>query len=151
MTTTVPVIRRLALVAGLAATLAGAAGCGSNADTVSHNLSVEAEKFRVQRQILVVNNITDKVLFEVEGKCSIERSGRELIAICKHNDHDFRKHFLGLADNVSYIVAQVGGVDVSEYRTKIVFRPQSIVPDLDLVTGEQDSGGATTPKTPKTP
>lgn len=113
-------------------------GCfeGSNADTVSDNLSKEAEKFNVQRNILVVNNITDKVLFSVEGRCSIERTSRELQAICKHGPDDYRKHFLGLADNVSYVVAQPNGVDVSEYRTKIIFRPESIVPDFDLVTGD---------------
>lgn len=114
----------------------GLAACGgSNADKVSENLSKEAEKFNVQRKILVVNNITDKVLFEVEGRCSIETPGR-LEVTCKHGPDDYRKHFLGLADNVSYVVAQPNGVDVSEYRTKIIFRPESIVPDFDLVTGE---------------
>jgi hypothetical protein len=121
----------LALVAALAV-----AGCGdSNADKVSENLSKEAEKFNVQRKILVINNITDKVLFEVEGRCSIETPGR-LEVTCKHGPDDYRKHFLGLADNVSYVVAQPNGIDVSEYRTKIIFRPESIVPDFDLVTGD---------------
>ncbi len=112
------------------------AGCGSNADTVSKNLSKEAEKFNVQRSILVVNNITDKVLFEVQGRCSIERNGLELQAICKHSKNDYRKHFLGLADNVSYVVTQPNEIDVSEYRTKIIFRPETIIPDFDLVTGQ---------------
>jgi hypothetical protein len=112
------------------------AACGSNADTVSENLSKEAEKFNVQRKILVVNNITDKVLFEVEGRCSIERPDGSLEVVCKHGPDDYRKHFLGLADNVSYVVAQPNGIDVSEYRTKIIFRPEAIVPDFDLVTGD---------------
>jgi hypothetical protein len=127
------------IVIGIVAALAlVVSACGSNADTVSENLSKEAEKFNVQRDILVVNNITDKVLFEVEGRCSIERPGDELQVICKHGPDDYRKHFLGLADNVSYIVTQPNGLDVSEYRTKIIFRPESIVPDLDLVTGDKD-------------
>jgi hypothetical protein len=131
-------VNRMAVI-GLVAFIVAVifAGCGSNADTVSKNLSKEAEKFRVQRNILVVNNITDKVLFEVEGRCSIETPGRELQVVCKHGPHDYRKHFLGLADNVSYVVVQPNGLDVSEYRTKIIFRPESIVPDLDLVTGDQ--------------
>lgn len=128
-------MRRSFLIAPVVAlALFGAACGGSNADKVSENLSKEAEKFNVQRKILVVNNITDKVLFEVEGRCSIETPGR-LEVTCKHGPNDYRKHFLGLADNVSYVVAQPNGVDVSEYRTKIIFRPESIVPDFDLVTG----------------
>ena len=124
------------IIIGLIALAAVVAGCTSNADKVSENLSKEAEKFNVQRTILVTNNITDKVLFQVEGRCSIERPGRELQVICKHGPDDYRKHFLGLADNVSYVVAQPNGIDVSEYRTKIIFRPEAIVPDFDLVTGE---------------
>jgi len=125
-----------AITALLAVLCLSAAACGSNADKVSDNLSKEAEKFNVQRSILVVNNITDKVLFEVEGRCSVERPDRELTVVCKHGKGDYRKHFLGLADNVSYVVAQPNGVDVSEYKTKIIFRPEAIVPDFDLVTGQ---------------
>ncbi len=39
---------------------------------------------------------------------------------------------------MSYVVAQPDGIDVSEYRTKIIFRPESIVPDLDIVTGDDN-------------
>jgi hypothetical protein len=124
------------MIAGLVA-LAALAGCGSNADTVSKNVSKEAEKFKVQRKIVGLNGITDKVLFDVEGRCSIEKEELGLVVICKHGPNDYRKHFVGLSDNVTYISTQLEGIDVSEYRTKVIIRPTSIVPDLDLVTGEQ--------------
>jgi hypothetical protein len=131
-------MKKFRLIIGVvsAAACLALTACGSNADTVSKNLSKEAEKFNVQRSILVVNNITDKVLFEVEGRCSIEDQPGRLLAICKHGPDDYRKHFLGKADNVSYVVAQPNGIDVSEYRTKIIFRPEAVVPDFDLVTGD---------------
>ena len=129
-------MRRLIALLVAALSLAVVACGESNADKVSENLSVEAEKFNVQRNILFVNNITDKVLFQVEGRCSVEREDG-LIVICKHGPGDYRKHFLGLGDNTSYVVAQPNGVDVSEYRTKIIFRPEAIIPDFDLVTGDQ--------------
>lgn len=112
------------------------AGCGSNADTASKNLSKEAEKFNVQRHIVGLNGITDNVLFEVEGRCSLEFPVRRLEVICKHGPDDYRKHHIGLSDNVTYINVQTKGFDVSEYRTKIIIRPESIVPDFDLVTGD---------------
>lgn len=121
----------------LTLTAAVAAGCGSNADTVSKNISKEAEKFNVQRHIVGLNGITDKVLFEVEGKCSIEMPDGRLEVICKHGPDDYRKHYIGLSDNVTFINVQTKGIDVSEYRTKIIIRPEAIVPDFDLVTGEQ--------------
>ena len=116
------------------------AGCGSNADTVSKNLSKEAEKFGVQRHIVGINGITDKILFDVEGRCSLEFPARQLEVICKHGPNDYRKHHIGLADNVTYVSVQTKGIDVSEYRTKIVIRPESIIPDLDLVTGTKIGG-----------
>ena len=77
------------------------------------------------------------MLFEVEGKCSIETDPNLLVVTCKHGPDDYRKHYIGLSDNVTFVNVQTKGLDVSEYRTKIIIRPQSIVPDLDLVTGDQ--------------
>ena len=123
----------VALALALAALVAG---CGSNADTVSDNLSKEAEKFNVQRHIVGINGITDKILFDVEGRCSLEFPTGQLEVICKHGPDDYRKHHIGLSDNATYVSVQTGGLDVSEYRTKIIIRPESLVPDFDLVTGD---------------
>lgn len=111
-------------------------GCTSDADKTSKNLSTAAEQFEVQRRIVGVNGITDKALFEVEGRCSIETPDRRLEVICKHGPNDFRKHFVGLSDNVTYIAVQIEGMDADAYRTRIILKPENIVPDFDLVTGE---------------
>jgi poly-beta-hydroxyalkanoate depolymerase len=130
---------RLRYFAAAAVAAAALAGCGSNADTVSKNISKEAEKFNVQRRIVAINGITDKPLFMVEGKCSIEGDNlgglKAMQVICKHGPNDYRKHYITVPDNVATVTTQIGGVSVSEYRTKIIFRPTSIVPDLDLMVG----------------
>lgn len=124
-----------------AVVLAGAivlAGCGSNADTVSNNISKEAEKFKVGRRIVVTNSITDKTVYLIEGRCSWETpDSRTLEVVCKDAPGQFTKATVGLGDNTTWASVQLGKINVSEYRTKIIIRPQSIVPDLDLVTGEQ--------------
>lgn len=126
------------LIAVIALAMAGLmAGCESSADKVSRNLSTEAEKFSVQRHIVGINGITDKILFEVEGRCSLEFPAARLEVVCKHGPDDYRKHHIGLSDNVTYVNVQTKGLDVSEYRTKIVIKPENIVPDFDLVTGDQ--------------
>jgi len=128
-------MKRITAGALLIAT-AGLAACGSQADTVSDNLSKEAEKFGVQRKIIGINGITDKILFEVEGRCSLEMGDsmdNTLDVICKHGPSDYRKHFIGMSDNVTFVSTQVKGIHVSEYRTKIVIKPS--VPDLDLMVG----------------
>jgi hypothetical protein len=121
----------------LALALVALAGCGSNADTVSKNISKEAEKFKVGRRIVVTNSITDKVEFEVTGRCSFEVYDRRLDVVCKDTPKQFTKASIGLGDNTTWASVQLGPINVSEYRTKIIIRPTSIVPDLDLVTGEQ--------------
>lgn len=118
-------------------TLILVAGCGSNADTVSDNISKEAEKFHVGRRIVVTNAITDKPIYSVEGVCSFESSSRRLDVICKDGPKKFYKASIGLGDNTTWASIQLGTIDVSQYRTKIILRPEALVPDFDLVTGDQ--------------
>jgi len=120
----------------------GASGCTSDAATVSENLSTAADQFEVQRKIVGINGITDKPAFEVEGKCSITDETRQLEITCKHGENDYRKHFVGLADNVFYVATQLDAMDVDEYRTRVIIKPETIIPDFDLETsGDLEGDG----------
>jgi kynureninase len=129
---------KIALVAAAAISATTLAACSSDADVASSNLSRAAEQFEVNRRIVFFNGITDKYLLEIQGRCSVESSesalGGALEVTCKIGPNDFRKHFLGLSDNVSYLVEQTEGTDVSVYNYRIIFKPEVIVPDIDLVT-----------------
>ncbi len=123
---------KLAATVALAATLVG---CSTAADTVSRNLSTEADNFQVERLIVGINGITDEVLFSVQGRCSITRDG-DLVVICKEGPDQYKKHYVGLSQNVTFVSTQLEPVDVDAYRTKIILRPTTIVPDFDLSVGE---------------
>jgi hypothetical protein len=115
------------------------AGCTSSADKVSNNIGKDCEQFKCQRRIVAVNGITDKVLFSVEGRCSIEKDADlsgTLELICKQSRNAYYKHFIGISDNVTFVSTQLAPLPESEYRTKILFKPENIVPDFDLVTGQ---------------
>ena len=43
----------------------------------------------------------------------------------------FVKHFFGLSDNSIYLVEQLEPVDVSTDRPRVIFKPESIIPDFD--------------------
>lgn len=107
-------------------------GCKDDASVASYNISKAADMFEVQRRIVFYNGITGQYMLELEGRCSIEPTGSKLAVTCKYGDGDFRKHYLGLSDNVTYFAEQLGGIDVSVYHTRIVWKPQSIVPEIDL-------------------
>lgn len=119
----------LPLLAGLVLT-----GCSTAAEVASQNLSTAAEEFEVERRIVFFNGITDTNLMEIVGRCSIEDQGNQLEVTCKIGDNEYKKDFLGLSDNVSYFVEQVGIVDADEYRYRVVFRPEQLVPAFDLNT-----------------
>lgn len=110
-------------------------GCFSDADTVSHNLSKDADQFKVERRIIFYNGITDEYMFEMVGRCSIEVDGidSQLEVTCKVGENEYQKHFLGLSDNTTYIVEHLGTSPASEYRYKIIFKPKSILPiEIDV-------------------
>lgn len=111
-------------------------GCSTDADVASENLSTAAEQFQINRRVVFFNGITDKYLLEIDGLCSVETGDSALTGslqvTCKTGPNSYKKHFLGLSDNVSYFVEQIEGADVSVYNYKVIFKPSVIVPDIDL-------------------
>jgi hypothetical protein len=122
------------LVAAAAATVL--TGCSDESDTVSENLSTAADNFEVNRRVVFFNGITDTYLLTIEGLCSVTDEGNQLEVTCKVGDDAYKKHFLGLSDNVSYFVEQLDAVDVDAYHYRVIFRPETIVPDIDLETSD---------------
>lgn len=118
--------------------LAFLSACDSDADLASRNLSKAAEQFEVSRRIVFFNGITDNYLLTIEGLCSVE-TGQSLLSgslevTCQTGPNDYKKHFLGLSDNVSFFVEQLEGIDVDLYHYRVIFRPETIIPDIDLET-----------------
>lgn len=116
--------------------------CSSDADVASENISTAADNFEVERRIVFVNGITDATLLEITGRCNIVDEGNQLEVTCKIKEGDgaesFLKHFLRLSDNVTYVVEQLEGIDVSVYNYRRVFKPEAAIPDIDLRTSGDD-------------
>lgn len=109
-------------------------GCSTDAQMASHNLSKRAEQFEINRRVVFYNGITGEYILSVEGLCSIEadRSDNQLELTCKTGADTFKKHFLGLSDNVTYFAEQLEPAKASVYNYKVVFKPESILPDVDF-------------------
>ena len=115
------------------------AGC-DDAEMASYNLSRAADQFEIDRRIIFYNGITDTYMLTIEGRCSIEDEGNQLEVTCRLGKDAYKKHFLGLSDNVTYFAEQLDTADVSVYHHRIIFKPQSIVPDIDLRFDENELG-----------
>ena len=110
------------------------AGCDSAADVASRNLSKAADQFDINRRIVFYNGISGEYILTIEGKCSLGNSdtfGR-LSVTCKTGPNDYKKHFLGLSDNVTFFAEQIDNATVSEYQYKVIFRPATLVPDIEV-------------------
>lgn len=110
-------------------------GCSTDAEVASRNLSLEAGNFKIERRIVFYNGITDSYILTIEGLCQVEH-GDKLAVTCKTGDNEYKKHYLGLSDNVTYFAEQLESAGVSVYRYKVVFRPEAILPDVDLHTSK---------------
>ena len=111
-------------------------GCESQAQRVSYNLSQEADNFNSVRQLTVMNCITNEILFQMTGKISIEAdtADNQLEIIVEVEDGVYKKHFVGLGDNVAYVVEDVTGNDVSNYKYTLNFNPKMIIPfEVDTI------------------
>lgn len=109
-------------------------GCQSDAYIASNNLSTAAEQFEIYRRVVFYNGITDKYILVIEGFCSVEFYPHKFEVTVKTGPNEYKKHYLGRADNVMPFVEQLDSKGVSAYHTRIIFKPESIIPYIDLKT-----------------
>jgi hypothetical protein len=110
------------------------AGCSSDADVASRNVSKAADNFEVARRIIFYNGITNDYMLSIEGYCSLGNNDKAgyLSVTCKTAPGVYKKHFLGLSDNVTFFVEQLEAKNVSTSFYRVIFKPSTIIPDIEL-------------------
>lgn len=106
-------------------------GC-TDATVASHNLSKAAEQFELDRRIVFYNGITSEYILTIKGRCSVDINSSQLSVTCKTGTDSYKKHYLGLSDNVTYFSEQLNTANIDVYHYKVIFKPSAIVPDVDL-------------------
>ena len=121
------------LIATLAAA-AALAGCSSDADVASHNVSKVADNFEVARRVIFYNGINGEYMLTIEGYCSLGNNDKSerLSVTCKTGPGVYKKHFLGLSDNVTFFVEQLDAKSASTSFYRVVFKPSVIIPDIQV-------------------
>ena len=106
----------------------------SDADVASRNMSKAADQFEVNRRIVFYNGITGEYILTVEGLCSLGNDDEpgSLSVVCKVAEGQYKKHFLGLSDNVTYMAEQLDPMPVGVYNYRVIFKPSVIIPDIDV-------------------
>ena len=110
-------------------------GC-TQAGRVEHNLTKEADNFNIVRQLTVINCIEGDVLFQMSGKMSITADTEDnQLEVIVEDDGTYVKHFIGLSDNVTYVIEDLnlGDNAVSKYKYTLNFNPNMWIP-IDVET-----------------
>lgn len=112
-------------------------GC-TEAERVSYNVSEEADNFNIFRRVVVVNVMSDKILFELDGYFSLEvdEVENQLEITCEVGDGSYKKHFIGLSDMVAYTVEDLSGAKVDKYHYEMHYLPEGNVVDFKFVQSD---------------
>lgn len=126
-------MKKILFVLMIVTMLLVASGC-AEADVASENVSKAADQFEIVRRIVFYNGITGEYILVIEGLCSIGNydPAGSLSVICKTSATEYKKHFLGLSDNVTYFAEQIEPAQVNSYHYRVIFNPSAVVPDFDL-------------------
>ena len=111
-------------------------GCNeSDADVAAKNISKAAEQFEVARDIVGINGITGGYLWQIRGYCSVETAQSGLAGAlevtCKEGKGRYKKLFMGLSENTTYVVQQIDPINVSTTRFRVIFKPETLIPNID--------------------
>ena len=104
-------------------------GC-TEADRVSTNISKQADNFNIVRQLTVINCIQQDVIFQMTGRMSlcVDETENQLEVTVELENGTYKKHFIGLSDNVSYVCEDVTGTYVDKYKYTLNFNPKMWIP-----------------------
>ena len=121
-------------IIALVSTLVLTACAQNDASVASHNISQDADNFKIDRRIVFYDSIQGEFLLSIEGRCSINKDNQDnqLEVTCKSSENEYKKHFLGISDNVTYFAEQLKSADVSIYHYKVVLKPSTIIPNIEV-------------------
>lgn len=128
--------------ASLAVAALALTGCATQADKAARNTSTAAENFEVEREIVVVNTRSGEYLAHVVGRCSLESGDKSdlpgyLQIQCKQGENDYRKHFIRETPEAWVSSTQLDPIDVSVYHTRWIIKPENLIPEIEIQTGDQ--------------
>lgn len=96
---------------------------------------IQADNFNDIRQVTVINCLQGDVLFQMTGKMSItaDTEDNQLEIVVEDENGEYKKHFIGLSDNVTYVVEDVTSGDVNQYKYTLNFNPKMWLPEISTI------------------
>lgn len=106
--------------------------CKQESEVASFNVSQAAHNFEVLRRVVFYNGITGEYVLTIEGLLSVTPEDGKLSVIVKTGPKEYKKHYLGVSDNVTWFCEQLESIEADPFHYRVIFRPTTIVPDIEL-------------------
>jgi hypothetical protein len=125
------ILKYIAIVIASAALV----GCRQESEVAAYNVSQAAHNFEVNRRVVFYNGITGEYILTIEGLLSVTmEADKKLSVIVKTGPSQYKKHYLGISDNVTWFCEQIESVQADPFHYRVVFRPATIIPDVQVKT-----------------
>ena len=107
--------------------------CADDAVVARSNLERSEQNFELYRRVVFYNGINGWYILTIDGRLAIiVDSDGDLVVTVKTDNGEYLKHYLGLSDNVTYFSEQLESKNVSASRYRVIFKPSTIIPNIDL-------------------
>ena len=106
--------------------------CSQESDLASANVSAAAHNFEVLRRVVFYNGITGEYILTIEGLLSVTPENNKLTVIVKTGPASYKKHYLGVSDNVTWFCEQLEPVAANPFHYRVIFRPTTIIPAVEV-------------------
>ena len=108
--------------------------CDQESERAAYNVSQAAHNFEVNRKVVFYNGVTGEYIMTIEGLLSVTASDNKLDVIVKTGPNEYKKHYLGISDNVTWFCEQIDSVKADPFHYRVIWRPTTIVPDIEVQT-----------------
>lgn len=140
-------MKRLLLAGAASIGILALVACENAAIVADRNLDTAAENFEIFRVVSFYNTWGDVVVLQVSGFCNVNDETTKFQVICREEDGTFTRRQMGRSEHLTYFLDQPTGVSVSEFHSRVTFRPQTMIPDIDfqgsaeeLITNQNQDG-----------
>lgn len=110
------------------------ASCEQESAVAAYNVSQAAHNFEVNRRVVFYNGITGEYILTIEGLLSVTPEANKLSVIVKTGPKEYKKHYLGVSDNVTWFCEQIDAAPADPFHYRVAFRPKQIIPDVEIQT-----------------
>lgn len=110
------------------------ASCDQESERAAYNVSQAAHNFEVNRKVVFYNGLTGEYIMTIEGLLSVTASDNKLDVIVKTGPNEYKKHYLGISDNVTWFCEQIESVKADPFHYRVIWRPTTIIPDIEVQT-----------------